>query len=121
MDKSVVFLTTLHEDPTEHGFYLYYSQYDRTPIYAKLIEIGQKYLPLKKEDTVYGDKLVNGLVQNIDLTQGKHKCCTETFFWRRGIPYMTVETPGQADLQQRVKFQRKAMDFTLLHLAEKSS
>jgi len=122
LDGSVRFLATLHEDSKAEGFYLYYSDTDRKPLYDKLVAMGKKIMPLKTKKTVYGDKLDRGLAQQdkLDLSRDKNRCCLETFFWKKGIPYLTVETPVNLPVEKRVLFQRRAMDFTLSHLAKKS-
>ncbi len=118
-NEGVVFLHTLHEDPNNNGFYIYYSDIEHKSLYTKLIDMGKSYLPMKDDETVWGDKLVNGMVPDHVLSKerAKHRCCFETWMHNQGVNYLTTETPGKALMMKRVGFHRRAMDMVLTSLA----
>ena len=110
-------LHTLHEDPNEDGFYLYYSDHAKTGIYKNLVQQANQYFPLLSKDEIYGDKVYNGMIPEIDLSKDKHRCCMETYFWKNhNINYLTTETPGKASMKKRAAFNKIAMDWVVANL-----
>ncbi len=105
------FLHTLHEDPDRKDFYLYVSSLCKTSPFKKLIQIAAEMFPITKQKTLYGDKVMDGMIIGNDDNKTKHSCSVEYFFEKRGIPYLTTETPGLADLEDRAECGRLAMEW----------
>lgn len=109
------FLHTLHEDSREE-FYLYYSQYGDRSTFMDLVKLASKVFPILDQKKVYGDKLDAGMISQSNPRSRKHRCSVEYFFEQRGIPYLTTETPGLADLDARAECGRLAMEWVAQNL-----
>jgi len=111
--SSCKFLHTLHEDPDREEFYLYVSRYGDRKVFKELVALAGTMFPILGQKTVYGDPVRSGMVKGSDSSKNKHRCSVEYFFERRGIPYLTTETPGQADLEVRAEYGRLAMEWVV--------
>jgi hypothetical protein len=113
-DDEILFLHTLHEDPDLKEFYAYYT-HDKQ-LAEDVRELASKYFPIYGKSSrepipgeIYKDKIYEGLVPLPHIKRGG----IEDKVLEMGIPYMTTETPGKANLSRRVKFTKEAMKLTM--------
>jgi hypothetical protein len=118
-DDDILMLHTLHEDPDLKEFYLYYTA-DKQ-LAEDIRELASKYFPIYGKSSrepipgeIYKDKIYQGLVPLPHIKRGG----IEDKVLEMGIPYITTETPGKANLSRRVKFTKEAMKLDNHHCAE---
>lgn len=112
-DEKAIFLCTLHEDPSLHSFYLYYTKHKE--LAEDLRSLAQKYFSIYGKDKrdpidgekqeLYNDKVYDGLIPLPHTRRGG----IEDIIYEKGVPYITTETPGKALLKDRVDFVAKAI------------
>lgn len=107
-DEDLTVLHTLHEDPDQDGFYLYYTH--NKPLAEELKELARKYFKVYKDGEMYGDKMVEGLIPLPHIVRGGVE---DRVFTKHGIPYITTETPGKAPLSRRSEYTFQAMKRTI--------
>lgn len=113
-DEGITFLHTLHEDPDLKEFYLYYT-HDKE-LAEDLRKLASKYFPIYGKSNrepipgeLYKDKIHEGLIPLPHVVRGG----IEDKALGLGIPYVTTESPGKANLSRRIKFNEAAMKLTI--------
>lgn len=104
---------TLHEDGSKNGFYAYYSDETKKPLWDRIAREASNYFPIINGD-VHGDKCINGLISHPKSkrlhSSPKHKCSLENGVYDIGCPYLTTETPMQENLAKRTLLNRKLIE-----------
>lgn len=106
-DEDLILLHTLHEDPGQKDFYLYYT--DHKEIAKDLCELGKKYFNIKSTETLRGDKVKEGLIPLPHVKRGT----IEDKIYDKGIPYITTESPGKENLNKRIEFNYNAIKMVI--------
>ena len=104
---------TLHEDGSTDGFYAYYSDENKKPLWDRCAREASNYFPIVNGD-IHGDNCINGLISHpkpkrVNSTP-KHKCSLENGIYELGCPYLTTETPMKENLAKRTLLNRKLID-----------
>ena len=112
-----ILLATLHEDGSQDGFYMYYSDEGRKTLWERMARLASDFFPLASGD-IHGDQCVNGLIPHPKkdrvLKAPKHLCSLENAAREMGVDYLTTETPMGSSLSRRTLLNRKLLDM-LLH------
>lgn len=110
---------TLHEDNSCDKFYAYYSDDSLLGLWKNLVNLASKYFPIMHGD-IHGDNCENGLIrhpeQHIVIQQPKHECSIENALYKKGIHYLTTETPCNCSLSKRTLCYRNMLNHVLHHL-----
>lgn len=89
-------VATMHEDGSQSGFYMYYSDEQLKPLWDKMARVASDFFPICSGD-VHGDQCLNGLIRHPSeeriRSEPKHLCSLENAAMDMGIHYVTTETP----------------------------
>jgi predicted deacylase len=117
-EDKINLLCSLHEDPDLKTFYCYYTHH--LQLAKDLRTLAEKYFkiysksnrkPLDgEEQTLYDDKIYNGLIQLPHTVRGTIE---DKFLLERDTPYITIESPGKVSLDKRTEFNKKAMKLVI--------
>ena len=107
---AVPFLYTMHEDPTNRGYYVYYSDSAKRWLAERMVECAKAHnLPISTSGTEYGGRvrIDRGLAP---YNRGLYPAPTdglplEDLFLERNANHICIETPMQADLWTRTRCQ----------------
>lgn len=110
--ESIRFLLSLHEDPEADGFYCY--QQNCKPLANKVRDLAdEEYFKIFKEKQrkpLPGEPLPKdrGLIKD-GIISPPHvaRNTLEDRLWAQGVPYFVPETPGTAELADRVRFMKE--------------
>ncbi len=117
-NEKIDFLHTLHEDPEAKEWYMYHTEEkvlaedlrDLAKKYFKIFDGKNKHPLTGEQDTIYDDKIYEGLIPLPHTRRGT----IEDKIYDFHIPYIVTETPGQESLQKRIDFNRNAMRLVVL-------
>jgi Succinylglutamate desuccinylase / Aspartoacylase family len=114
----VSFLHTIHEWAGTDGFYMYSSDKKREKILAELPKIASKYFKVFTNVNINKEKVENGIIWHPKkgYTDVQSKCTLENKMWIDDIPYIATETPSKANLDKRISFTVKAMNYIIENL-----
>lgn len=99
-------LLTLHEDKSIDAFYCYC---DNQKIAKKICFLAKKFFPLANGD-IHGDNAKDGIIKKLANTP-KNKYSLEGYVDKLKIPVITIETPSNDDIKNRVKFLKKLINY----------
>lgn len=119
-DDSPSMVVTMHEDASQDGFYMYYSDEGLKPLWDRMARIASDYFPLASGD-VHGDECLNGLIRHPSedrvASAPKHLCSLENAAMQMGINYVTTETPVSGySLSRRTLANRRLLEALLSSL-----
>lgn len=101
--ESVDLLLSLHEDHGHKGLYMYYADVD-DQVCKDILSRLSNIIPLVDDETVYGDKVEDGLIYIADKNKDpKHAYSLENAIQSLGVPQITFETPTSAKMSKRIK------------------
>jgi predicted deacylase len=109
--ESIDLLHTLHEDYEAKLFYLYYTHHKQ--LAEDLREMATQYFNIedtKNGDDFYGDRIYSGL---IPLPHEVTGTIEDKFLIEKAIPYITTESPGMANLNKRIEFNKNAIKMAI--------
>jgi len=112
-NEKIDFLYTVHEDHTASKFYLYHSD-QNIAIYEEIKKIAESYFPIDLSKRIRGDLAKDGIIVHDEVFEARNKidCSIENYVYKTfGVNYLTTETPGMIDLEDRIACTVKIIDF----------
>jgi predicted deacylase len=106
------FLHNIHEDDTQNGFYLYYSDKKSKEKYKKILEIARKFFPINVNKKIHDDDANQGMIYVSKNDKNYSNVASlECFAYQHNAQYLCSETPGGEPLDKRVKCNQKIIEF----------